>query len=68
MTRLLWVWMHIRQETVLDIFGVKIFRSNRNINRASDLGAGVVVYISWLINGAGNGYREMRMLFSLFAN
>lgn len=48
----------------------KTFRAYRNINRASDLGVspGVVGYISWLINGGGNGYRERQMYFSFIAN
>jgi predicted chitinase len=38
----------------------KTFRGTRNINRACDLGLGGnhVGFISWLVNGGGNGYRQ----------
>ncbi len=38
----------------------KSFRGTRNINRACDLGldGNHVGFISWLVNGGGNGYRQ----------
>ncbi|WP_164002586.1 M23 family metallopeptidase [Pyxidicoccus caerfyrddinensis] len=48
----------------------KTFRSTRNINRACDLGLGVnhVGFISWLVNGGGNGYRQRHQYARYVAN
>lgn len=45
----------------------KTFRGTRNINRVCDLGleGNYVGFVSWLVNGGGNGYRE-RQQFSRF--
>ncbi|MEZ0601032.1 peptidase M23 [Paraburkholderia sp. IW21] len=45
----------------------KHFRRTTNINRAADLGASptIVGFISWLINGGGNGYRDRQQFSTL---
>lgn len=48
----------------------KTFRANANITRVCDLGteARLVGYVSWLINGGGNGYRERQLFFAFLTN
>jgi predicted chitinase len=48
----------------------KTYRGTRNINRVCDLGSGAnhVGYISWLVNGGANGYRDRQLYFAFVSN
>lgn len=48
----------------------KTFRKTYNINRAADLGTSpaVVGFISWLINGGGNGYVDRQQFATLLGH
>ncbi|MDR5734147.1 hypothetical protein QCE47_17705 [Caballeronia sp. LZ025] len=48
----------------------KTFRGTNNINRAADISVSplLISFISWLINGGGNGYKERQQFAALLAD